>query len=107
MMADLFGNPRADSIALLRELAARDGQALNATAIGRRLGVSNHTVRHRIDLLEKAGTIRILPSLGNHRPQVLLRHSSLLRADLTERIAAALDAAAIPIRLFYWISVSG
>ena len=49
---------------LLRELAARNGLPLNASAIGRRLRFSCNTVIHRINLLEEAGTIRVLPSLA-------------------------------------------
>jgi hypothetical protein len=87
---------------LLREIAARNGQSLNASAIGRRLDLSCHAVRYRIAALEKAGMIRVLPSLAGRRPHVLLRDGRLLqelgagrlavmRTFLTERIATTLS----------------
>lgn len=83
---------------LIREIEVRNGQSLNSSAIGRRIGLSNHAVKDRLDLLERAGTIRVLPSLAGHRPQVLLRDSLLLRVALTERVAAIMG----PARLFCW-----
>ena len=69
--------PRAAD--LLRELAASNGQALNASAIGRRLGLSCHAVSHRVALLEKAGLVRVLPSLMRGHSHVLLRDCRLVQ----------------------------
>jgi hypothetical protein len=88
---------------ILREIAACSGQALNASAIGRRLDISYHTVLHRIASLEIGGLIRVLPSLAGRRPHVLLRDCRLLetlgsnslamlRASLTERITTTFKA---------------
>jgi hypothetical protein len=93
---------------VLREVAACKGQALNASAIGRRLDISYHTVLHRIASLETAGLVRVLPSLAGRRPHVLLRDCRLLetlggsslammRASLTERITTTFKA-----RYFQW-----
>jgi hypothetical protein len=98
---------------LLREVAACNCQSLNATAIGRRLDMSYHTVLHRIASLEDAGLVRVLPSLAGRRPHVLLRHRrllyalggrgfSVLRTCLTERITAAWNARAPSTRWFQW-----
>lgn len=98
---------------ILREVAACNGQALNASAIGRRLYISYHTVLLRIALLETAGLVRVLPSLAGRRPHVLLRDCRLLealggsslailRASLTERITAACTARAHSNRWFQW-----
>ncbi len=103
--------PQAED--LLRGIAARNGQSLNASAIGRRLGLSCHAVRHRIAALEKAGVIRFLPSLTGRRPHVLLRDCRLLQAlgagdlavmrtCLTERITTTFNAGASAVRYFQW-----
>ena len=111
-MADSDSMPLAWE--LLRQIAACSGQALNASAIGRRLDMSYHTVMHRIALLQDAGLVRVLPSLAGRRPQVLLRDcllleslggagSALLRARLSERITEAWDTRATPsTRWFQW-----
>jgi len=98
---------------LLREIAASAGQALNASAVGRRLAMSYHTVLHRVALLDDAGLVRVLPSLAGRHPHVLLRDRrllqalggsgfSLLRTCLTERITAAWNARAPCTRWFQW-----
>jgi hypothetical protein len=98
---------------LLREVARTGGEALNATEIGRRMGISCHAVLHRLALLENAGLIRTLPSLASRRPHVLLRDCALhqelcgtphaiLRACLTERIAQALLARSCSASFAQW-----
>jgi hypothetical protein len=98
---------------LLREIAACNGQAVNASAIGRRLDMSYHTVLHRIASLQDAGLVRVLPYLAGRRAHVLIRDCRLLqalgggspavlRARLTERIATALDARAPSTRWYQW-----
>ncbi len=98
---------------LLREMAACNGQAVNASAIGRRLGMSYHTVLHCMALLEDAGLVRVLPSLAGRRPHILLRDCpllealggaspALLRACLTERITAAWNTRFPSARWFQW-----
>lgn len=46
--------------ALLQALAGQHGRTLNASAIGRRLGVSPPTVRRRVGLLQELGLVRLL-----------------------------------------------
>jgi len=103
------GVPLAETEDLLREIASRDGHGLNASAIGRRLGLSCHAVLHRIAALEKAGTIRVLPSLARRRSHVLLRdgrllqelgagHLAVMRAFLIEQISTTLGDR----RCFQW-----
>ena len=103
--------PRTDD--LLREVAASSGQSLNASATGRRLGLSCHAVSHRIAALEKAGMIRILPSLASRHFHVLLRDCRLLRklggirralfqTCLTEHITAVYTSWAPSTRYFQW-----
>jgi predicted AAA+ superfamily ATPase len=98
---------------LLREIASRNGQSLNASAIGRRMGLSCHAVQHRIAALKEAGMIRILPSLARRRPHVLLRdcrlvqalgasHLAVMRTCLTERITATYKARDSSARFFQW-----
>ncbi len=98
---------------LLREISACNGQALNASAIGRRLGLSCHSVLHCIASLENAGIIRVLPSLSCRRPHVLLRDCRLLqdfggsrlailRSCLTERITKSYRAGHSSVRFFQW-----
>jgi hypothetical protein len=98
---------------LLQELANRNGQPLNASETGRRLGISAAAVRYRIALLEKAGMIRVLHSIAHRRPHVLLRDGRLLlelggdpvavlRTCLTQCIIVSLAAIAPPIRCFQW-----
>ena len=98
---------------LLRENAVSPSQILNASAIGRRLDMSYHTVLHRIASLEDAGLVRVLPSLAGRRPHVLLRDRrllyalggrgfSVLRTCLTERITTAWNARAPSTIWFQW-----
>jgi hypothetical protein len=98
---------------LLREVSACCGQSLNASAIGRRLGLACNTILHRIAMLEEAGVIRILPSLAGRHPHVLLRdcrflkalgggRAAILRAYLTERITMSYGAGDSCVRFFQW-----
>jgi len=98
-------------MALLREISACNGQALNASAIARRLGLSCHSILHRIAVLQDAGIIRVLPSLAGRHPHVLLRdcrflkalggsRAAILRACLTERITKSYQAGASCVRFF-------
>jgi len=98
---------------LLWEIAVCSGQSLNASAIGRCLDISCHTVFHRVAAFEDAGLVRVLPSLAGRRPHVLLRDYrllqalggsglSVLRTCLTERITAAWNARAPSTRWFQW-----
>ena len=100
-------------MALLREISACNGRALNASAIGRRLGLSCHSILHRIAVLQDAGIIRVLPSLAGRHPHVLLRdcrflkalggsRAAILRACLTERITMSYGAGASCVRFFQW-----
>jgi hypothetical protein len=103
--------PRAAD--LLKEVAAINGQALNASAMGRRLGLSCSAVSHRIAALEKAGIIRILPSLACRHSHALLRDCRLLQklgcdrhslflTCLTERITAGYASCAPSTVYFQW-----
>ena len=72
-----------------RMLAHVQGQTLNASKLGDSLGVSSHTVRSYIDLLEQTYVIRTLtPYEGNSKkrliksPKVFIRDSGLLHALL-------------------------
>ena len=74
---------------LLRMLAAVHGQEWNATAIGKSLALSYHTVNGYLDYLEGAFLIRRLPAFHANirkrlvkRPKVLWRDSGLLHALL-------------------------
>lgn len=106
-----FHIPRAAD--LLCEVAAATGQALNASATGRRLGISCRAVSRRIATLEKAGVVRILPSLANRHSHVLLRDCRLLQklggsrralllTCLTEHVARAYTTRAPSTRYFHW-----
>jgi hypothetical protein len=98
---------------LLRLVASQAGEALNASEIGRQLGVSYHAVQHRLNLLEKAGVVRVLPSLASRHPHILIRDCllqrdlsgsvpALLRTCLTERIAQAFATVDASVRFFQW-----
>ena len=70
-------------------LAARHGQQWNASAIGRVLGLSYHTVNAYLDYLEGAFLIRRLPAYSTNpakqfvkRPKVYWRDSGLLHSLL-------------------------
>ena len=74
---------------LLRMLAAVHGQEWNASAIGKSLALSYHTVNGYLDYLEGAFLIRRLPAFHANirkrlvkRPKVLWRDSGLLHALL-------------------------
>ena len=74
---------------LLHMLAIAQGQLWNASALGKSLGLSYHTVNGYLDYLEGAYLIRrLLPWSGNLRkrltksPKVYLRDSGLLHALL-------------------------
>ncbi len=61
------------SISRFRDvLASLDGTRLNAAEIGRRLGVSRTTAMTWIHAYEKAGLLRLLPSLGTRRSRLLV-----------------------------------
>jgi hypothetical protein len=70
---------------LLTMLAAQQGGLLNLSSLGNALGVSYHTVKHGIDLLEGVFLIRRLPpyhrNIGKRlvkAPRVFLRDTGLL-----------------------------
>ena len=72
---------------LFRMLAAVNGQEWNASALGRSLGLSYHTVNTYLDYLEQAFLIRRLPAYHANvrkrlvkRPKVYWRDSGLLHA---------------------------
>lgn len=72
-----------------RMLAHEHGQTLNASKLGGALGISSHTIRSYIDLLEQTFLIRaLLPFEGNVKkrlvksPKVYIRDSGLLHALL-------------------------
>ena len=103
--------PRAAD--LLREVATSNGQKLSASAIGRRLGLSCHAVTHRLRLLERAGLVRILPSLVRGHPHLLLRDCRLLhglggdrralvQTCLAERVLAVYAFQTPSARCFQW-----
>ncbi len=98
---------------LLREIAAHNGQPLNASATGRRLGISAAAVRYRVALLEKERFIRVLPSLAHRRPHVVLRDGRLLKdlggtpeavlcTCLIQCIIAGLAGTTRHVRFFQW-----
>ncbi len=66
-----------------------NGQILNASRIGESLGISHHTVRHYLDILEQTFLIRLLPPLETNRkkrivksPKLYIRDTGLLHALL-------------------------
>jgi predicted ArsR family transcriptional regulator len=66
---------------ILSLIAASNGDAQNASEIGRQLGISYHAVYRRLDTLESLGMIRVLHSTGSRRPHVQLRDCRLLQED--------------------------
>jgi hypothetical protein len=102
-----------ETAALLRDIAARNGEPLNASATARRLGLSAAAVRYRVALLEKSQLIRVLPSLAHRRPHLFLRDGRLLidlggtpeavlQTCLTQCIIVGLSATARHVRFFQW-----
>jgi hypothetical protein len=98
---------------LLREIAAFNGQPLNASATARRLGISAAAVRYRVAQLERDCLIRVLPSLAHRRPHLLLRDGRLLmdldgtpeavlQTCLTQCIIVGLSGTARHVRFFQW-----
>jgi uncharacterized protein len=74
---------------LLTMLAHSHGQVLNSSKIGASLGLSYHTIRSYIDLLEQTFVVRTLPSFETNikkrvikSPKVYVRDSGLLHAIL-------------------------
>ena len=72
-----------------RMCAHEHGQALNAARLGAALGVSSHTVRAYLELLESTFMVRLLPpfeaNLGKRlvkSPKVFLRDTGILHALL-------------------------
>jgi hypothetical protein len=65
---------------LVAEIAEHNGDAPNASGIGRRLGLSYHAVLKRLAGLEGMQLTRVLPVQGSRRTHVLLRDCHLLLA---------------------------
>jgi len=84
---------------LLTMLAHQQGGILNASRLGASLGVSHHTVRRYLDVLEQTYVLRRLPpyfrNVGKRlvkAPKVYLRDSGLLHHLLNITTRADLDA---------------
>jgi len=98
---------------LLRHLAAVHAEPLNAARIGRKMGVSSHTILQWLAVLRRIGVVRLLPSTANHRPYLYLRDcrliadigvesTALLRGCLVERVIAMYRALAPDARFYQW-----
>ncbi len=92
---------------LWQMLSVQQGQILNASMLGQSLGVSHHTVKKYVDILEKTFLIRVLkPFLGNlgkrlvKSPKVYIRDTGLLHALL--RIVTHDDLLGHPVYGFSW-----
>jgi len=92
---------------LLAMLAAQQGGLLNLSSLGNALGVSYHTVKHGIDLLEGVFLVRRLPpyfcNVGKRlvkSPKVYVRDPGLLHHLLNISALAELDVH--PIRGASW-----
>lgn len=75
---------------LLSLLAHNQGQLLNSSRLGESLGVSYHTVRHYLDILEQTFLLRILPPFTStlkkrlkKSPKTYLRDSGILHTILS------------------------
>jgi len=72
-----------------RMLAHVHGQTLNASKLGESLGVSSHTIRSYLDILQQTFIIRVLPPFAENvkkrlikSPKVYIRDSGLMHALL-------------------------
>ncbi len=72
-----------------RMLAHVHGQVLNASKLGDSMGVSSHTIRNYIDLLEQTFVLRILPPFASNlkkrlikSPKIFIRDSGILHTLL-------------------------
>jgi predicted AAA+ superfamily ATPase len=88
-------------------LAVQQGQILNTALLGQSLGVSHHTVKNYVDILEKTFLIRCLkPFHGNFgkrlvkSPKVYIRDTGLLHALL--RVVTHEDLLGHPVYGFSW-----
>lgn len=85
-----------------RMLAHVHGQVLNASKIADSMGVSSHTIRKYIDLLEQTFVVRILPAFSANlkkrlikSPKVYIRDSGILHSLLS--IETAQDLFSHPV----------
>lgn len=92
---------------LITMLAHQQGGLLNASALGGALGVSHHTVRRYIDVLEQTYLVRLLPpyfrNVGKRltkSPKVFLRDTGLLHHVLN--ISSLGDLDSHPVRGASW-----
>ena len=84
-----FNIPAATLGRFWRMLAHVHSQTLNASKLGGSLGVSSHTIRSYIDILERTFLVRVLPPYEDNvkkrlvkSPKIFIRDSGLLHALL-------------------------
>ena len=65
----------------LKASAARTGQLLNMSELGRDVGISDKTVKQWLSILEASGIIYVLPSFHNNLTQRLVKMSKLYFLD--------------------------
>lgn len=66
---------------LFKMLASCHGQVLNASDIGRGLGLSYHTISHYLDFLVNSYLIHLLPTFGGPLSKRVIRHPKLYWRD--------------------------
>jgi hypothetical protein len=82
-------------------LSEWDGKLLNASAIGRRLGISHGTAMRLVKGLAKQGTVRILPSFDNSRRPLLYVPEAFL-GSCVDAVIKELARLAPESRFFWW-----